>query len=237
LKVWLTAPIEIRARRIRDRDKFKTLEDAKKKIHEAQAKLESLGNVNMRALEIFEDVLKEYSDLTTRVAKLVEEKSSVLSIIDEVEKKKTEAFMKTFSEINSHFSSIYEKVNVKYQGELELENPEKPFEGGVVVKILESKKKRISVASLSGGERTLVALAFVFAIQEHEPAAFYLLDEIDAALDKLNSEKVAKLLKEYSQRAQVIIISHNDSIISEADSLYGISMNKDGESSIVSLKL
>jgi chromosome segregation protein len=118
-----------------------------------------------------------------------------------------------------------------------LENPEKPFEGGVVVKILESKKKRISVASLSGGERTLVALAFVFAIQEHEPAAFYLLDEIDAALDKLNSEKVAKLLKEYSQRAQVIIISHNDSIISEADSLYGISMNKDGESSIVSLKL
>jgi chromosome segregation protein len=216
---------------------FKTLEDAKKKIHEAQAKLESLGNVNMRALEIFEDVLKEYSDLTTRVAKLVEEKSSVLSIIDEVEKKKTEAFMKTFSEINSHFSSIYEKVNVKYQGELELENPEKPFEGGVVVKILESKKKRISVASLSGGERTLVALAFVFAIQEHEPAAFYLLDEIDAALDKLNSEKVAKLLKEYSQRAQVIIISHNDSIISEADSLYGISMNKDGESSIVSLKL
>ena len=218
-------------------EEFKTLEEAKKKIREAQVKLEALGNVNMRALEIFEDVLKEYNELATRVSKLNEEKTSVLQIIDEVEKKKTEAFMKTYNEINNYFSTIYEKVNVKYRGELELENAEKPFEGGVMVKVTDAKKKRVSIASLSGGEKVLVALAFIFAIQEHEPAAFYLLDEIDAALDKLNSEKVAKLLKEYSQKAQVIIISHNDAVISEADALFGISMNKEGESSVVSLKL
>ncbi|MEM2874155.1 MAG: chromosome segregation protein SMC [Candidatus Nanoarchaeia archaeon] len=216
---------------------FKTLEEAKKKIRDAQAKLEALGNVNMRALEIFEDVLKEYNELSIRVAKLQEEKNSVLAIIDEVEAKKTEAFMKTFSEINSHFSSIYSKINVKYNGELELENLEKPFEGGVLVKITDAKKKRVSITALSGGEKVLVALAFIFAIQEHEPASFYLLDEIDAALDKLNSEKVAKLLKEYSRKAQVIIISHNDSVISEADALYGVSMTKEGESAVVSIKL
>lgn len=216
---------------------FKTLEEAKRKTHEARGKLEALGNVNLRALEIFEDVLKEYNELAVRVTKLKEEQASVLQIIDEVENKKTDTFMKTYSEISSHFSTIYGKTNAKYAGELELENPDKPFEAGVLVKIQDAKKKRVSIAALSGGEKVLVALAFIFAIQEHEPAAFYLLDEIDAALDKLNSENVAKLLKEYSQRAQVIIISHNDSVISEANSLYGISMNKNGESTIVSLKL
>ncbi len=145
--------------------------------------------------------------------------------------------MKTYNEINGHFSTIYAKTNAKYLGDLQLENPEKPFEAGILVRIMDSKRKRVSAASLSGGEKVLVALAFIFAIQEHEPAAFYLLDEIDAALDKLNSEKVAKLLKEYSTKAQVIVVTHNDSVISEADSVYGVHMNKEGESVIVSMKL
>ncbi len=216
---------------------FKTLDEAGKKIRETELKLSSLGNVNMRALEVFGDVLKEYNELATRTAKLQEEKASVLSVMDEVEKKKAEAFMKTYTEINNHFSSIYEKTNVKYRGELQLENPEKPFEAGALVHITDAKKKRIPIASLSGGEKVLVALAFIFAIQEHEPASFYLMDEIDAALDKLNSEKVASLLKEYSKRAQVIVVTHNDAVITEADSVYGVSMNKEGESVIVSLKI
>ncbi len=216
---------------------FKTLEEARKKINEAQVKLESLGNVNMRALEVFEDVIKEYNELAVRVSKLQEEKNSVLSLIEEVENKKTDAFMKTYNEINGHFSTIYAKTNAKYLGDLQLENLEKPFEAGILVRIMDSKRKRVSAASLSGGEKVLVALAFIFAIQEHEPAAFYLLDEIDAALDKLNSEKVAKLLKEYSTKAQVIVVTHNDSVISEADSVYGVHMNKEGESVIVSMKI
>ncbi len=216
---------------------FKTLEDAKKKIHDAEIKLSSLGNVNMRALEVFDDVLKEYNNLAVKVSKLQEEKTSVMSIIEEVETKKTEAFMKTYNEINGHFATIYEKANIKYIGALQLENLEKPFDAGILVHIMDSKKKRVPVTSLSGGEKVLVALAFIFAIQEHEPAAFYLLDEIDAALDKLNSEKVSKLLKEYSQKAQVIVVTHNDSVISEADTVYGVSMNKEGESVLVSLKL
>ena len=83
----------------------------------------------------------------------------------------------------------------------------------------------------------MTALAFIFAIQEHDPASFYILDEVDAALDKHNSEKLAKLVRTYSDKAQYIIISHNDAVISEADSLYGISMNEHGISKIVSLKI
>ncbi|MBW3011508.1 AAA family ATPase, partial [Candidatus Woesearchaeota archaeon] len=88
-----------------------------------------------------------------------------------------------------------------------------------------------------GGEKTLTALAFIFAIQEHEPASFYVLDEVDAALDKQNSEKLAQLLKSYCDRAQYIVISHNDAIISEASYLYGISMNDQGVSQITTLEL
>ena len=75
----------------------------------------------------------------------------------------------------------------------------------------------MDIRSLSGGEKTLTALAFIFAIQEHEPASFYILDEVDAALDKHNSEKFAKLIGQYAQKAQYILISHNDQVISEAN--------------------
>jgi chromosome segregation protein len=83
----------------------------------------------------------------------------------------------------------------------------------------------------------MTALAFLFAIQEHEPAQFYVLDEIDAALDKRNAEKLGKLVRQYCDRAQYIIISHNDAVITEADNIYGVSMNEHGESKITSLKV
>ena len=95
----------------------------------------------------------------------------------------------------------------------------------------------MDIRSLSGGEKTLTALAFIFAIQENEPASFYILDEVDAALDKHNSEKLAKLIAKYAEKAQYIIISHNDGVISEANNLYGISMNEHGMSKVVSLKI
>ena len=94
----------------------------------------------------------------------------------------------------------------------------------------------MDIKSLSGGEKTLTALSFIFAIQEYHPASFYILDEIDAALDKHNAETLSKLIRNYSDQAQYIVISHNDSLISEADTLFGISMNE-GVSKVTSLKI
>ena len=191
----------------------------------------------MRALEIFESVEKEYEELATKSSKLADEKNHVLGMIDDVEKRKKESFMKTYDEVAKNFEQLHSKIADKNFAVLELENKENPFEGGVSVNVKDLKGKRMSLASLSGGEKVLVALSFIFAIQDFEPAPFYLLDEIDAALDKVNSEKVGKLLKEYSKRAQVIMISHNDNVISEADNIYGISMAKTGESNAVGLKI
>ena len=97
--------------------------------------------------------------------------------------------------------------------------------------------KFLDIRSLSGGEKTLTALAFIFAVQDYAPASFYILDEVDAALDKHNSEKFAKLIRSYCKNAQYLIISHNDSVISEADNLYGVSMNEDSISKVTSLKI
>ena len=216
---------------------IKNLEEAKKEIRNYSASLQKLGNVNMRALEIFESVEKEYEELATKSSKLADEKQHIMTMIDDVETRKKESFMKTYDAVAKSFEMLHEKIADKNYAALELENKENPFEGGVSVSVKDLKGKRMSLTSLSGGEKVLVALSFILAIQEFEPAPFYLLDEIDAALDKVNSEKVGKLLKEYSSRAQIIMISHNDNVISEADHIYGITMARTGESNAIGMKI
>jgi chromosome segregation protein len=145
--------------------------------------------------------------------------------------------LQTFDALKNNFSKIFTKIADKMQGSIFLEKPQSPFDGGVEVKIVKEKGREVPLAALSGGEKVLVALALIFAIQEHQPAPFYLLDEVDAALDSVNSEKVAKLLKEYSSKAQVVVVSHNDAIISAAEQIYGVWRNKEGESYVNSLKI
>jgi chromosome segregation protein len=218
-------------------DHVKSVTQAKQRQAQLKQKIEQLGSVNMRALEIYDSVKKEYDNLNWRLEKLGSERESVISVIGQIEIKKKTSFMTTFNEVNKHFHGLFDRISHKMNAQLLLEKPDQPFEGGIVIKVQDQHGKAMYLGSLSGGEKTLVALAFIFAVQEHSPAPFYLLDEIDAALDKLNSEKVAKLLQEYSKKAQVIIISHNDSIISASDNLYGIWMNKNGESFVNSLKI
>jgi len=117
-----------------------------------------------------------------------------------------------------------------------LEEPENIFEGGLKIMVRLTGNKFMDLRSLSGGEKTLTALAFLFAIQEFDPASFYILDEVDAALDKANSQKLADLIRLYCAKAQYIVISHNDAVISQADILYGVSMDEHGISKILSLK-
>jgi chromosome segregation protein len=157
-------------------------------------------------------------------------------LIGEIEEKKTGVFMKTYDHLSSKFKDIYSNISTKGEASLLLENTEKPLEGGVDINVKLNGNKKLDIRSLSGGEKTLAALAFIFAIQEYNPASFYLLDEVDAALDKHNSEKLSGLIANYSGAAQYIVISHNDAIITEADQIYGISMNE-GITKVTSLKI
>ena len=215
----------------------KPLENIKKEIAEFEKMMANIGAVNMRALEIYDSVEKEYVRLIEKKEKLTKEKEDVLLMINEVDSKKKELFMKTFDVVNHNFKEIFNTLSTKGTATIDLEDKKDPFNGGLRIKVKLTGKKYMDIRSLSGGEKTMTALAFIFAVQEHEPAAFYILDEVDAALDKKNSERLAKLVKEYSVRAQYIMISHNDGVIGEASNLYGISMNEHGQSKVTTLKV
>lgn len=212
------------------------IEDLRKEISEFEKLVTNLGNINMRALEIYEELVQEHQTLVDKTDKIKSEKLDVLEMIDEIEKKKTGIFMETYKNLNDKFREIFHSLSTKGEASLVLENREEPLEGGVDMVVKITNNKHMDIRSLSGGEKTLVTLAFIFSIQEHNPASFYVLDEVDAALDKRNAEKLAKLFKKYSDNAQYVVISHNDSVITEADRLFGISM-QEGISKITSLKL
>ena len=219
-------------------DLEKTEEQLRSEISKFEKMREDIGSVNMRALEVYDEAEKQYNEFSEKKDKLGTEKDDVIGMMNEIEGKKKELFMKTFEVVNNHFQNFFTMLTTKgAEAALVIENEENPFEGGVRINVKISGSKFLDIRGLSGGEKTLTALAFIFAIQEHEPASFYVLDEVDAALDKHNSEKLAKLIRKYSEKAQYVMISHNDNVVSEADILYGISMNEDGVSQVIGLKI
>jgi len=218
--------------------KDKSEEQIEREIRQFEKMMSDIGAVNMKALEIYEKAQSEYEALLKKKDKLASEREDVLIMINEIDSKKKELFMRTYNVLNENFKRIFDNLTAKGEAFFKLEDPEDPFAGGMTIKVRISGKKFMDIRSLSGGEKTLTGLAFIFAVQEYAPASFYVLDEVDAALDKHNSEKFAKLIRSYCRDAQYIIISHNDAVISEADNLYGISMNKEQNiSKVTSLKI
>lgn len=209
------------------------LQDRLKKSQEA---IQNIGSINMRALEVYDEVKQEYDKVQEKVDILDNEKKQIMGIIEEIDKKKKRTFMKTYKGINELFSSNFSKLSSKGQAFLEIEDKENIFNGGVNIVVKLAKGKYFDVTSLSGGEQTLIAISLLFAIQEHKPYHFYVLDEIDAALDKRNSERLSSLIKKYMMKGQYIVITHNDALIMDSNILYGVSMH-DGISKIISLKL
>jgi len=215
----------------------KTVQELQHEINKFEVMLSQMSAVNMKALEIYEEIEREYTKLVEKKDSLDQEKTDVLTLMNEIETKKKDHFMKTFDQANDNFQRIFSNLFKKGNAYLELDNKENLFEGGLSIKVKLTGNRYMDIKSLSGGEKTLTALSFIFAIQEYQPATFYILDEIDAALDKHNSETLSKLIRDYSDKAQYIVISHNDALMSEADTLFGVSMNEHGISKVTSLRI
>ncbi|MBI2142051.1 AAA family ATPase, partial [Candidatus Woesearchaeota archaeon] len=212
-------------------------ESLKGMIYRSERSIAEMGNVNLKALEVYDDVEKQYNSLLDKKGMLAREKEDVLNLMNEIEVKKKELFMNTFSAVNENFTSIFRDLSAKGDARLLIEDEAKLFESGVRIRVNLSGEKFLDIRGLSGGEKSMTALALIFAIQEYHPASFYILDEVDAALDKKNSEKLSQLIKKYSDKAQYIVISHNDNVLTSASTLYGISMDEHGISNVVSLKV
>jgi len=206
------------------------------KLNKTREILSRIGSVNLRSLEVYDSVKSEYDIIKEKIELINKEKQGVLKIIHEIDIKKKKTFVRTLNELNEIFTRNFSMLSEKSQVSLGLENRKNPFDSGVEVIVKTGHGKYFDVRSLSGGEQTLVALSLIFAIQELKPYPFYILDEIDAALDKRNSGRLSGLLQKYMKQGQYIVITHNDEIITNATNLYGISMH-DGISKIISLKV
>jgi len=211
------------------------LNDLKKRIPEIENEVEKLGAINMKALENFDAYKKEVNDVREKTNKLEEERRAVIEMIDKIDVRKLNVFMECFEYIAKKFSELYYNF-FEGEGRLDLSDKENPLEGGLLIQTKYKEDTLKSIDAMSGGEKSMTALAFLFAIQSFEPAPFYIFDEVDAALDKDNSIKVGKMVKSQSEHRQFISISHNDSIINQADQIIGVALNKH-KSSVIGLKL
>ncbi len=213
------------------------LDKLREKLIETENTLARIGSVNLRALEVYDDIKAEYDKIKEKTEQLEKEKLEILTIITQIDRKKRRVFLETLEKINELFSRNFSQLSVKGIVTIEPQDKKEIFNAGLDIIVNVGGGKYFDVTSLSGGEQTLVALSLIFAIQEYKPYCFYIFDEIDAALDRRNSEKLAYLLKKYMKHGQYLIITHNDSIISESSSLlYGVSM-QEGISKILSLKI
>ncbi|MDO8553371.1 MAG: AAA family ATPase [Candidatus Micrarchaeota archaeon] len=203
-------------------------------IKESEILIESLGNVNMAAIDMYVKKKAEIEDIQERLNKLSEEHSAVVEMINEIEQRKKEAFFETFNAVSDNFRRMFKHINIG-EGYLYLDKPNEPFESGLFIKLKRHNREHV-LDSLSGGESSLVALMFIFALQFFKPAPFYILDEVDAALDKENSRNLALLIKQMSSDTQFLMISHNDTVMSTAEAVLGVT-KVDGVSKLVGVKL
>jgi len=196
----------------------------------------SLGAINQLAIEHYESVVVNYKYLSVRINGLEEERASILKFIDEVEREKTEHFMKAFNEVCENFSALFSKITGGGDGRLELQRPESPFSGGVDLYVQFPGKPMRLVSGASGGERSVSAISYLLAIQRFLRAPFYLFDEIDAHLDDINSSRLADVLKENSKESQFLMVSLKDVMVHNADKIYGV-FAQQGRSRVLALPM
>ncbi len=204
-------------------------------IRESESLLGRLGNVNLKAPELYEEKKKDISEIRVKITKLSDERAAVLQMITEIEKRKHAVFMETYNAIADNFKKLYSTTFKEGDAMLVLENPSDPFSGGLSIKVRSGNHDK-HIESMSGGEKSLMAIVFVFAIQLYKPAPFYVLDEVDAALDKENSKKLSGLVASMAKKTQFIVVTHNDAMLTAAETAIGVTMTEDG-SKVIGIQL
>lgn len=213
-----------------------SIEEITSRIQRLQKRMDDLGAVNMKALEDFENVSARQQELHSQIETLSHEREQILERMRGYEDLKKETFLKTYNVINENFKDIFHRLS-DGEGTLILENEEKPFEGGLDIEAQPRDKKKQRLAGMSGGEKALTALSFVFAIQKYMPAPFYAFDEVDASLDGINVEKLAHIVQSQAETTQFIVVSHRKPMIESANRTIGVTQKEKGISKVTGVKL
>ena len=205
-------------------------------IGRLESRMEELEPVNMRAIDEYDAVEAELDELEDKKATLVEEADGIRDRIETYEQRKKATFMDAFDEINEQFEDIFERLS-NGTGHLHLEDEADPFEGGLTMKAQPGDKPIQRLNAMSGGEKSLTALAFIFAIQRHNPAPFYALDEVDAFLDAANAELVGEMVDELAGDAQFVVVSHRSALLDRSERAIGVTMQDDNVSAVTGIDL
>jgi chromosome segregation protein len=238
--------LQFKLRSQEDQERYKmTLEELHKafdvdevvaEIGKLQRQCESFGSVNLVAIEEYEDLKERFEFLTQQQSDLLESKSQLMSTIRKINRSTKQMFMDTFTKVSEEFRIYFRMLFGGGEANLILLDPENVLESGIDIIARPPGKKLQNISLLSGGEKTLTAIALIFGIFKVNPSPFCVLDEIDAALDESNIGRFVYLLKDFAKIAQFIIITHSKKTISGSDIMYGITMPETGISRIVSVK-
>jgi chromosome segregation protein len=211
-------------------------EGIKAEIADLRGKIERLGNVNVDAIEEQETLESRHEFLSNQVQDLNSSKAQLQQLINRLNKKSREKFQQTFEEIRCHFQEIFRKLFGGGRADILLEDAEDILEAGIEVIARPPGKEPRSISLLSGGEKSMTALALLFSVFKAKPSPFCLLDEVDAALDEANNERFNMLVREFQKDSQFIIITHAKRTMSIADVLFGITMQIRGVSKKISVR-
>jgi len=212
------------------------LETVESSLKLLRFELNRLGAVNQLAQTQYIEQASRYKELSMRMNELEKEKQAIISFMDEIERKKRAVFMEAFNKIHVSFKRYFSKLTGGGEADLMLENPEDPFAGGMDMNVQFRGKASILVSGASSGERSVAAVAFIFALQDFMPAAFYLFDEIDAHLDPFHVSRLGDLLSEESMQSQFVVITLKPEMVSKARKVWGI-YERSGFSHVVSTNI
>lgn len=205
------------------------------RLTELKNQIRSLGSINVAAIDEYQEVAQRYAFLKEQIEDVENSRSELIKMIRDLTSQMRELFMESFQAINRHFSTIFAELFGGGSGELLLQDPDDVLSSGIDIRVQPPGKIIKSLAALSGGEKTLVAIAIYFSILKVKPSSFCILDEIDAALDEVNVSRYASYLRKLTGSTQFITITHRRGTMEEADVLYGVTMQEKGVSRLIEL--
>jgi chromosome segregation protein len=205
-------------------------------INRLRREIRQMGNVNTGAAEEYQRLTERYEFLQKQRSDLEAAREDILQAIQEIDASTRDLFLQTFGAVQQAFQEVFARLFGGGKAQLQLTQPHNLLETGVEILVQPPGKRRQNLVLLSGGERALVAIALMFAFLKVKPSPFCVLDEVDAALDGSNVEKFADMLREYARHSQVIIITHNPVTMECADVWYGVTMQEQGVSRVISYR-
>jgi chromosome segregation protein len=212
-------------------------EEQRKRLADAERVLERLGRVNPLALEEFAALEERHKFLTEQLADLAQTRKDLIQIIEEIDEKMQSIFLEAFEDTKKAFEEVFPVLFPGGSGSIYLTDHDNLLSCGLEVNVKPVGKRIERLSLLSGGERSLAALALLFAIFKARPSPFYVLDEVEAALDDANLGRLLNIFVDLRKSSQLVIITHQKRTMEIADALYGVSMRQDGISAVVGQRI